>query len=61
MHKAVDCRIFRKLKSNWEKDMSTKVCVHEVRRDIEWSEMGIWRLNGIRGNTNQGLYPICRN
>jgi hypothetical protein len=24
-----------------------------------WWKMGIWRLKGVRGNTEQGMYPVC--
>jgi hypothetical protein len=35
------------------------VCPQEARRGIGWWKMGIWRLNGVRGNTEQGLCPMC--
>jgi hypothetical protein len=47
------------LKSNWEKKLYTDVCIQEARRGIGWSKMGIWRLKGIRGNTEQGMCPMC--
>jgi hypothetical protein len=32
----------------------------EQKRGIEWWKMGIWRLKGIRENTDQGICPVCR-
>jgi hypothetical protein len=29
------------------------------KRSIGWWKMGIWRLKGVRGNTEQGMCPIC--
>jgi hypothetical protein len=36
-----------------------EVCTHEARMGIEWWKMGIWRLKGAWGNTDQGMCPIC--
>jgi hypothetical protein len=36
------------------------VCTGEERRGTGWWKMGTVRLKGIRGNSDQGTYPICR-
>jgi hypothetical protein len=33
--------------------------IPEARRRIGWWKMGIWRLKGVRGNTEQGMCPMC--
>jgi hypothetical protein len=30
-----------------------------ARRGIGWWKMGIWRLKGVRGSTEQGMCPMC--
>jgi hypothetical protein len=47
------------LKSSWENKLYIEVCTQEARRGIGWWEMGIWRLKGVRGNTEQGICPVC--
>jgi hypothetical protein len=47
------------LKSNWEKKLYIEVCTQEARRSIGWWKMGIWRLKGVRGNTEQVMCPMC--
>jgi hypothetical protein len=32
----------------------------QERRGIGWWKVGIWRLKGMRGNTGQGICPVCR-
>jgi hypothetical protein len=36
-----------------------EVCTQEARRCIGWWKMGIWRLKGVRGSTEQGMCPVC--
>jgi hypothetical protein len=31
----------------------------EARRGTGWWKMGIWKLKGVRGNTEQGMCPMC--
>jgi hypothetical protein len=47
------------LKSSWENKLYIAVCTQEARRGIGWWKMGIWRLKGVRGNTEQGMCPMC--
>jgi hypothetical protein len=47
------------LKNNWEKKFYIEVCYQEARRDVGWWKMGIWKLKGVRGNIEQGIYPMC--
>jgi hypothetical protein len=47
------------LKNNWEKKLHIEVCTQEARRGIGWWKMGIWRLKVVRGNTEQGMRPMC--
>jgi hypothetical protein len=47
------------LKSRWEKKLYIEVCTQEARRGIGWWKMGIWKLKGVRRNTEQGIYPLC--
>jgi hypothetical protein len=37
-----------------------KICTFEERKGIGWWKMGIWRLKGMRGNTDKGVCPVCR-
>jgi hypothetical protein len=41
------------------KKLYIEVCTQEARRGIGWSKMGIWRLKGVRGNTEQGMCSMC--
>jgi hypothetical protein len=50
---------YNELKNNWEKKLYIEVCTQEARRGIRWWKMGIWRLNGVRGNIEQGMCPMC--
>jgi hypothetical protein len=50
---------YNELKNNWEKKLYIEVCSQEARRGIGWWKMGIWRLNGVSGNTEQGMWPMC--
>jgi hypothetical protein len=50
---------YNEFKSSWEKKLYIEVCTQEARRGIGWWKMGIWRLRGVRGNTEQGLCPVC--
>jgi hypothetical protein len=47
------------LKSNWQKKLYKEVCTQEARGGIGWWKMYIWRLKGVRGNTEQGMCPMC--
>jgi hypothetical protein len=47
------------LKNNWEKKLYIEVSTQEARRGIGWWKMGVWRLKGVRGNTEQGMCPMC--
>jgi hypothetical protein len=47
------------LKSSWENKLDIDVCTQEARRGIGWLKMGIWRLRGVRGNTEQRMCPMC--
>jgi hypothetical protein len=42
---------YNELKSSWEKKLYIEVCTQEARGGIEWWKMCIWRLKGVRGNT----------
>jgi hypothetical protein len=50
---------YTKLKSSWEKNLYKEVCTQEARRGTGWWKMGIWRLKCVRGNTEQGMCPMC--
>jgi hypothetical protein len=50
---------YNDLKSSWEKKLYTEVCTQEARRGIGWWKMGIWRLKVVKGNTEQGMCPMC--
>jgi hypothetical protein len=30
------------------------------KEKVGWLKMGIWRLKGMRGNTDKGVCPVCR-
>jgi hypothetical protein len=47
------------LKSSWEKKLYIEVYTQEARRGIGWWKMGIWKLKGVRGITEQGMCPVC--
>jgi hypothetical protein len=47
------------LKSSWEKKLYVEACAQEVRIGIGWWKMGIWKVKGVRGNTEQGMCPMC--
>jgi hypothetical protein len=38
-----------------EKKLYIKVYTQEARRGIRWWKMGIWRLKGVRRNTERGM------
>jgi hypothetical protein len=50
---------YNELKSTWEKKLYIEACTQEVRRGMGWRKMGIWRLKGVRENTEQGMCPMC--
>jgi hypothetical protein len=50
---------YNELKSVWGEKMYIEVCTQEARRGIGWWKMGIWRLKCVRGNTEQGMCPMC--
>jgi hypothetical protein len=50
---------YNELKSSWEKKVYIEVCTQEARRGTGWWKTGIWRLKGVRGNTEQGMCPMC--
>jgi hypothetical protein len=50
---------YNELKSSWEKRLYIEVCTQEARRGIGRWKMGIWRLKGVKGNTEQGMCPMC--
>jgi hypothetical protein len=50
---------YNKLNISWEKKLYIEVCTQEARRGIGWWKMGFWRLKGVRGNTEQGMCPMC--
>jgi hypothetical protein len=50
---------YNELKSSWEKKLYIEVCTQEARRGIGWWKMGVCRLKGVRGNTEQGMCPMC--
>jgi hypothetical protein len=49
---------YDEFKNNWEKKLYIEVCSQEARRGIGWWKMGIWKLKGVMGNTEQGICPI---
>jgi hypothetical protein len=50
---------YNELESSWEKKLYIEVCTQEARSGIGWWKMGIWRLKGVKGNTEQGMCPMC--
>jgi hypothetical protein len=50
---------YNELKISWEKKLYIEACTQEARRGKGWWKMGIWRLRGVRGNTEQGMCPMC--
>jgi hypothetical protein len=50
---------YTELKSSWEKKLYREVCTQEAGRGIGWWKMGICRLKFVRGNTEQGMCPMC--
>jgi hypothetical protein len=50
---------YNELKNSLEKKLYIEVCTQEARRGIGWWKMVIWRLKGVRGNTEQGMCPMC--
>jgi hypothetical protein len=50
---------YNELKSSWEKNLYVMVCTQEARRGTGWWKMDFWRLKGVRGNTEQGVCPMC--
>jgi hypothetical protein len=50
---------YNELKNNWEKKLYIEVGSQESRRGIGCWKMGIWKLKGVRGNTEQGMCPMC--
>jgi hypothetical protein len=48
------------LKSSWEKEKYTDICIFEERKGIGWWKIGIWRLKGTRGNIDKGVCPVFR-
>jgi hypothetical protein len=50
---------YNQLKSSWENKLYIEVCTQEARRGIGWWKMGIWILKCVRGNTEQGMCPMC--
>lgn len=51
--------LYDELNSNWEMELYIKACTHEARRDTAWWKIGIWRLEGVIGNSDKGMCPIC--
>jgi CRISPR/Cas system CSM-associated protein Csm2 small subunit len=47
------------LKNNWERKLYIEVCSQEARRGTGWWKMGIRKLKGVRGNTEQGICAMC--
>jgi hypothetical protein len=45
------------LKSSWEREKYIDIYTLEERKGVGWWKMGIWRLKGVRGNTDKG---VCR-
>jgi hypothetical protein len=45
------------LKSSLEREKCIDICTFEERKSIGRWKMGIWRMQGMRGNTDKG---VCR-
>jgi hypothetical protein len=43
------------LKSSWEREKCIDICTFQERKGTGWWKMGIWRLKGMRGNTDKGV------
>jgi hypothetical protein len=50
---------YNELRRSWGNKLYIEVSTQESRRGIEWWKMGIWRLMGVGGNTEQGMCPMC--
>jgi hypothetical protein len=50
---------YNELKSSWEKKLCIEACTQEARRGTGWWKMGIWKLKGVRENTEQGMCHVC--
>jgi hypothetical protein len=50
---------YNELNSSWEKKLYIEAKTLEARRGTGWWKTGIWRLKGIRGNTEHGMCPMC--
>jgi hypothetical protein len=50
--------LYNELKSIWER--LKYICTFEERKGIGWWKMGIWRLKGMRGNSDKGICPVYR-
>jgi hypothetical protein len=50
---------YSEFKSICGRKLYIELCTQEARRGIRWWKMGIWRLKGVRGNTEQGMFPVC--
>jgi hypothetical protein len=59
MKEKISLVFYDELKSSWENKLYIEVCTQEARRGIGWWKMGTWRLRGVRGNTEQGMCPMC--
>jgi hypothetical protein len=57
--KIISTIFYNELKNSCKKKLYIEVCTQEARRGIGWWKMGIWRLKSIRGNTEQGMCPMC--
>jgi hypothetical protein len=51
---------YNELKSSWEREKYIDICTFEERKGVGWWKMGIWRVKGVRGNTDKGVRPVCR-
>jgi hypothetical protein len=60
MRENISLALYNELKSSWEREKYIDICTFEGRKGIEWREMGIWRLKGMRGNIDKGVCPVCR-
>jgi hypothetical protein len=49
---------YNELKNNWEKKLYIEVCSQEARKGIGCWKMGILKLKGVRGNTEQGVVKM---
>jgi hypothetical protein len=51
--------LYNELKSSWERENYIDSCTFE-ERGIGWWKSSIWRLKGMRGNTDKEICPVCR-